>query len=217
MRISFNLTQSNKFSVFIWLVFIQVMLLFLCEYVLFEDSLLFDYFQNQYAYEKIQKLINEAKRWKWLSYALVPIFTLIKCVFLAVCLYVGAFFARKENGFVDFFQIAIRAEFIFLIPILIKIVWFGIFHRNYGLEELSYFFPFSILSLLDRNELSPWNIYPLQILNAFELLYWLFVAYQLKSILNKSLLQNLGFVATSYGVGLLIWVILVMFLTVSIS
>ncbi|MFN7839937.1 MAG: hypothetical protein ACK5QG_18395, partial [Bacteroidota bacterium] len=62
-----------------------------------------------------------------------------------------------------------------------------------------------------------WLVYPIQLLNVFELLYWIALAWQLQEVLEKPFAESLGFVAKTYGVGLAVWVVVVMFLTVSIS
>ncbi len=207
----------NNLSWLIVVIFFQVNLFLLSEYLLLEDSLYYDFFGDKLSYERIAKLILDGKKWKWLSYVLIPLLTLLKCFCLAVCFYAGAFFIRVENKFSDFFRLAVLAEFIVFVPIIIKIIWFGFIHRNYTLEDLTYFFPLSILNLFDRTELDTWLIYPLQLLNVFEVIYWLLLAYLLKELIGKSFIQRLGFVASTYGVGLFIWVLFVTFLTVSLS
>jgi hypothetical protein len=122
-----------------------------------------------------------------------------------------------ENGFKKFFTVAVYAEFIFLIPVVSKIIWFLFFDNDYTLKDLQYFSPLSAFSFLNPKEIEPWLVYPIQLLNLFELLYWLALAYQLKDVLGKSFKASLGFVAATYGVGLFIWVVLITFLIVTIS
>jgi hypothetical protein len=122
-----------------------------------------------------------------------------------------------ETGFKKFFSAAITGEFVFLIPSFIKLLWFGFIKTNYTLQDLQYFSPLSAIGLFNPTELDPWFVYPIQLLNLFEVLYWVVLAYQLKPVLNEDFSGSLGFVGRTYGVGLVIWVILVMFLTVSIS
>lgn len=187
------------------------------EYLLISDDLFYDFLGQQLAYERINEIINEGKKWKWITYALLPLLILFKIFFTSVCLSAGGFVLGIQHQFKRFFEIAIYAEFVFLLPSIAKLLWFALVYTNYTFEDLQYFSPLSVFSLFNPKEIEPWFAYPLQLLNFFELLYWFILAYQLKEEIGKSFAGSLGFVASTYGVGLLIWVVLVMFLTVSIS
>ena len=89
--------------------------------------------------------------------------------------------------------------------------------QPYTLEDLQYFYPFSTLNIIGYEGLEPWFIYPLQVLNLFELVYWLLLGYGLSKSLKTSMDAAMGIVVSSYGVGLLIWVVAVMFLTLNMS
>jgi len=190
---------------------------FATETLLFSDDLIYDSLINQLSYERISELLNQGKKWKWLSYVFVPIVFLVKATFVATCLSIGGIFARVEESFAKFFSMAVNAEFIFLIPGIIKLLWFSFFNVNYTLQDLQYFSPLSVLSILSQSEIEPMFLYPIQLLNLFEVAYWFTIAYQLKPILEKNFGYSLGFLAKTYGVGLAVWVVVVMFLTVSIS
>ena len=74
-----------------------------------------------------------------------------------------------------------------------------------------------VLQLFGYEDLEPWFIYPLQVVNLFELCYWLLLGYGLSKALKRSVDYAMGIVASSYGVGLLIWVGAVMFFTLNMS
>lgn len=74
-----------------------------------------------------------------------------------------------------------------------------------------------MINFFSHSELEPWLVYPIQLLNVFELLYWAVLAWQLQEVLKKSFPESLGFVMKTYGVGLTVWVVVVMFLTVSLT
>ncbi len=181
------------------------------------DDLIYDSLINQLSYDRISEMLDQGKKWQWLSYVFLPVLLFIKILFVVICFSIGGLFLNIENDFKKFFSIATNSEFVFLIPGIIKLVWFTIIKTTYTLQDLQYFSPLSAINFFNPTELDTWVVYPLQLLNAFELLYWFVLAYQLKEVLNESLSGSIGFVAKTYGVGLVIWVILVMFLIVSIS
>jgi len=71
--------------------------------------------------------------------------------------------------------------------------------------------------------LEPWFIYPLQVLNLFELAYWFVLAYFIGKLAftekdkGKPMDLGLKIVASSYGSALLLWVVVVMFFTLNYS
>lgn len=105
-----------------------------------------------------------------------------------------------------------------MLVIVFKTAWFYFLQTDYNLEDLQYFYPLSALNIVGYEGLQPWFIYPFQILNLFELAYWLILAYLIGEEINDTeSTKGLQIVASSYGISLLIWVIGVMFFTLNIS
>ena len=199
------------------LVLLYCIIYLLTDQVLVTDDVVFNSFIDKLSYDRISETLAQGKKWKWLSYVFLPIFLFVKIIFVTICLSIGGLILNLENGFKKFISIVTTIEFIFLIPGVIKLLWFLFVKTNYSLQDIQFFSPLSIISLFNPNELDPWLVYPIQLLNVFELLYWLAFAWQLQDVLEKPFAESLGFVAKTYGVGLAVWVVVVMFLTVSIS
>lgn len=179
--------------------------------VLFEYTLNYNELINNYIYEKLTKQQMNSyflykKKWKWVSYALIPLFLLIKTAILASILYVGAFFYSKAKvTFKQLFHAVVKAEFVFLGVGVAKIIWFYFFQTSYTLEDLQYFYPLSALNIVGYEGLDAWFIYPLQVLNLFELAYWLVLALFIGKLAftekdkGKPMDLGLKIVASSYG------------------
>jgi len=187
--------------------------------ILFINSLSEILTQNQ-----IEEYLNFKKKWQLLSYLIIPILLLIKMSIIASIIYIGAFFYSKAKvTFKQLFNAVVKAEFVFLGVGVLKIVWFYFFQTNYTLEDLQYFYPLSALNIVGYKSLDAWFIYPLQVLNLFELAYWLLLAYFIGKMAftekDKGKPMDLGFkiVASSYGSALLLWVVVVMFFTLNYS
>ena len=149
---------------------------------------------------------------------------LIKVTLVGCILYIGTFFYSKAKvTFKQLFDAVIKAEFVFLLVSILKIVWFYFFQTNYTLEDLQYFYPLSALNIVGYQGLESWFIYPLQVLNLFELAYCLLLSYFVGKLAftekDKGKPMDLGFkiVASSYGSALLLWVVVVMFFTLNYS
>lgn len=176
---------------------------------------------------QIKEIFALQEKWNWLSYTIIPILLLIKTTLISSILYIGTFFYSKVKvTFKQLFNAVVKAEFVFLGVGVLKIIWFYFFQANYTLEDLQYFYPLSALNIVGYKGLDVWFIYPLQVLNLFELAYWFLLAYYVGKIASptKNKEENkypidfgLKIVASSYGSALLLWVVVVMFFTLNYS
>lgn len=187
---------------------------------LISDTLYFNTFADQLTYEQIEDFIAQGKQWEWLSYVLIPLVYLIKFSLVGLVLSLGLWLVTGRYEFKRLLGVAIEAEVIFLLPLVIKIFWFLFVQTGYTMQDLQFFYPLSALSLFDYQSLEPWLVYPLQVLNVFEVAYWVVLAYGVAPYPPKgefSLERAFGLVAASYGTGLVVWVAVMMFLTLSYS
>lgn len=162
-------------------------------------------------------LINNGRiDWSWLSYLILIGFIAVRVTLVSLSLSTGGLIIGKSHGLSLWFGVAIKADFILVIPYFIKIFWFT-FQDNFSLKEVTNFFPLSLFSLWDSQEIENWLVYPLQLANLFELAYFFFLAWELRSPLNRDFLKSLLFVASTYGLGLIVWVVLVMFIAVTLT
>ena len=123
--------------------------------------------------------------WGWISYLILPLILYLKIVLIATTLAIGIMFTDTKIKFGQLFNIVVKAEFIFLLPMVFKTAWFYFFKKDYTLVELQNYMPFSLESLFGYENVEPWFIYPLQVVNLFEAAYWIVL-----SILLAKLLQT---------------------------
>lgn len=185
--------------------------------ILIDDTLFFNFLSSTHNFEEIEQLIKQEKKWSWIGYSLIPVIYFLKMSLIASILGLGFFFTTNQFNFKAFFNIAVFAELIFLLPILIKILWFLFVQTDYDLNDLTLFYPLSALNLVDTETLPRYWLAPLQTLNLFEVAYWLLLAYGVADATGFSVKRSFGLVMSSYGVGLVLWVVLVMFLTITYS
>lgn len=197
---------------------------YLTEFLLDLENLIIQHLSNNLSNIQINKIIDFQNKWEWLSYAIVPIFILIKMNLISSVLYIGTFFYSKTKvTFKQLFNAVVKAEFVFLGVGILKFIWFYFFQTNYTLEDLQYFYPLSALNIVGYKGLEAWFVYPFQVLNLFELAYWLILAYFIGKLAfttkdkGKPMDLGLKIVASSYGSALLLWVVVVMFFTLNYS
>lgn len=181
------------------------------------DTLLSTSLSNQLTQEQLYDYFNLRRDLEWLGYIFASLFLFIKISLIAGVLDIGCFFFSKEIKYKELFNIVVKAEFVFLLVIVLKTAWFYFIQTNYNLEDLQYFYPLSALNIIGYENLKPWFIYPFQVLNLVELSYWLILAYLIGKELNEKMDKGISIVASSYGIGLLIWVVSVMFFTLNMS
>lgn len=188
------------------------------------DEILIESLSFNLTSSQINEYLELKKKWEWITYCIIPITLLIKTTFVASVLYVGVFFYSKVKiNFYQLWQLVIKAEVIFLFVGIVNIIWFSFYQINYNIEDIQYFYPLSALNIVGYQGLEPWFIYPLQVLNLFELAYWLVLAYFIGKLAftekdkGKPMDLGLKIVASSYGSALLLWVVVVMFFTLNYS
>lgn len=202
---------------FILIVLSSIILSYCSKLLLKTDVITIKTLAEQLTNKQINEMIAFQKKWQWLEYIITPLLLVVKISLVAVILDLGCFIFDKKIKYKQLLNIAVKAEFILLSVIVFKTIWFYVFQQEYTLEDLQYFYPLSALNIIGYEGLEPWYIYPLQVLNLFELVYWLIIAYLLGKALKISTDKGLGIVASSYGIGLIIWVVGVMFLTLNIN
>lgn len=209
--------SPKKWTYFLFYCLITIIITWLNQTFIISDSLYYNSFAESMTVEKIEEFIDSTKKWSWVSYSLVPFFYLLKFTLVASCISTGLYFQENRFRFKEAFGLAIWAEGVFILVAVIKLLWFVFIQTNYTLQDLQFFFPLSTLNFFDVKHLESYLVYPLQVLNLFELVNWFVLAYGIKKMLGSSLERGMTVVASSYGVGLVIWVVFVVFLTINLS
>lgn len=209
------LSLPKNIYLFGWITTTSIVLAILFNSFLISDNLYYNTFAEQLASEKIEGIIEQSHKWAWVGYIFIPVIYCVKFLLVSLVLQTGFFFFERKVNFSIIFKAVMLSEIPFLIIPVIKIFWFSLIQTNYNLNDLQYFFPLSALQLFDVKSLSTWQIYPLQLFNVFELIYWVLLAYWLKKLLNISLNKSMEVVASSYGTGLVLWVVFITFLSLN--
>lgn len=208
--------ETKKLEFFLFISLLYVLLSVLLNEFIIKDELYYQTLGEQLARERIEELLEFKHKWDWIAYLIIPVILFFKFLFVALCLETGSIFQGYKTSFKQMFHIAMFSELVFLFAQMLKTIVI-VFAKFENLNELQYVASFSLLSVLSKKDIDPWFIYPLQTINIFEIIYWLLLAFVLKTILEKEYYRMLKFALSTYGVGLLIWVIVVMFINVNFS
>ena len=212
-----EIKNSNKNVLFGLLCLITLLVTYITAVLLVSEDLYFSQFGDQMNYEQIRSFLDIQYKYQWISYLILPVIYLFKLSFLSLALLAGAIFWNIKVSFQKLFQIALIAEFLFIIPSLIKLSWFLFVQKDFELSDLQTFYPLSLVNLVNVKEIPKWLLYPLQLVNVFEIIYWVILAYGISLVAREKFSKMLSLVASSYGVGLFVWVVFITFITINLS
>jgi hypothetical protein len=212
----FSFIGSNEIKTIILVIGFSLLFTFSTNYLFVSEGLYIQTFEKQIAIERITKMIEVSQKWQWLAYVFTPMVIIFRVGFTATCLYTGLFVAELKVRFRDLFKVAVLADFVFVAAGIAKLLILIFFKEVNTLDDLQ-FQPLSLMQLFDKSSVDAMLVYPLSLLNVFEVLYWLALAWLLTEVVEQPLGSTLKTVASSYGSGLLLWVLFVMFLTVNMT
>lgn len=202
---------------FITLVFCYFLLVFVTNTFIQTDSKIFDFLSKDYPSSVVQNYMESQKKWWWVSYAVTPVLIGIKVLLVAFCLnFVKVIEINRQEDikYSDILSWVLMAEFVFIIGGVYKFVYFYWVQTDYTLEDLQTYYPMSLINFREYISMERWAAYPLQLVNVFEAGYWAILVMGIRDLFQEkvSYFRSLGLVLATYGVGLLFWVSVVVFL-----
>ena len=208
-------------SLLLLVIFFSLILIYLDKTYITTDSKIFDFLAKDYPSSVVQNYMDSQKRWWWVSYVTTPVLIGIKVLLVAFCLNFVKIISEKleDVKFRDILTVVLIAEFVFIIAGFYKFFNFYLIDTDYTLETLQTYYPLSLINYKEAISTEKWLAYPLQLVNVFELMYWGVLAWGIWQLADNkiSYLRSFGYVALTYGIGLLFWVGVVCFLILSVS
>ena len=214
--LSFFYIVDKRLYFFLICVFSILISLVTNEFILI-DEIFHRQYQEQLDVSQLKSYTQLRNKWSWVSYVILPFIYLIKIGFTSICLYTGVFLRDLPFSLKKLFVISLFAETVFLLPFILKTIWFGIVDVDFSLVEFSNFYPLSLQNFFINKEIAPWWLYPLQSINVFELIYFFVLALGISLVFQHRFVKALLLVITSYGLGLILLLTSVTFLVINFS
>lgn len=145
----------------------------------------------------------------------IPLSLLIKLLSLSFILFVVSLLLGIKLKFQEILNVNIKAEFVFLLPILYEIGYFKFIASSYTITDINNFSSLSVLNAIGYKNVDAWFIYPLQTLNLFELGYCFLLVYFFIKITKISRSESIKIVAFGYIPAMILWITIVMFFTLN--
>lgn len=191
---------ADKRLLFILLCLITLLLLYVKIAFIENEIAAFEFLQDR-PEGMILKAINAVK---FLS---IPLVYLWKFTVIAFVVWVGCFMFGYRVTYSQCWGVVIAAEYIFLVPEILKIVWFMTVETDPTYNDISAFYPFSLIHFVDYDVLGKRWAYPLRALNVFEVVYWFLLVEGIHHYARKDKKYVWIIVACSYVLIFLLWLI----------
>ncbi|MDR0437306.1 MAG: hypothetical protein LBH22_03265 [Bacteroidales bacterium] len=183
----------------------------MANYILFDDALYYDTFGDIVGAERMEQFIEQTRFYQKFGYLFIPFLLLLRPFYTAMCLTTGALLSEQNLKFGQSFNVALKADAIFLLEVMIRINYFSIVGAD-SLQDINTPL-FSLIHWIGTDSVQPFLAYPMGVLSVFELTYWILLSIFVSIYTKKNFWRSLWFVITTYGIGLLLLVIAVIYIT----
>lgn len=211
--IIFSLSPSVSFGLACIIGFISI---FLQQEILMTEELFYNSLGEQMAYERIEALVLQQQKYKWLSYVIAPIALLMQVFLITLCLNVGTILFEYKVGFRKLFGMVIRATAVIAVISTIQLIPFLLVDIQ-TLDQLVQLDWFSLAALFQGADLPTWLLLPLKMINLVMLFTLLILAGGMHYLSDRPYRQMLGFVSLTYGLGMILLVLLLVFLQLNMT
>ena len=181
------------------------------------NAKIFDFLSKDYPNSVVENYMKAQEKWWWINYVVIFLLLGVKVLLVTFCLNFIKIIdipTIEKIKFKDLLFIVLLGEFVFVIAGFYKFINFYLINTDYTLEDVQTYYPISLINLKEYISTEKWIAYPLQLINLFELFYWIFLAWGVRELLDEkiSYIKSFGLISLTYGIGLLLWVGTVCFL-----
>jgi hypothetical protein len=132
------------------------------------------------------------------------------------CITIGSSLKTEKESFSNFFNICLKAEYVFVLKDVVKLLYLSSFKDLRNLYDLDYT-PCSILNLFREGEIPIWLIYFMQTINIWEILFCAVGTSLYALELNISINKAIQLFCIPYLFGLMIWLFVISFLALQFT
>lgn len=198
----------------IFLLYVSVMLIITYlqqEFVLIPELQSFDIVDDDVRFQ----IIDDWQKWRWISFVAAPLLLILRLSFVSLCMFLGSFFFQEMTGrkYRDWWSVAMIAQSVMIFYSVALCVINIVSGTNESLEVSKY----TSLLFLGGNNIEQWIKIPLSAINIFEIAYWLVMSRLVSLKIGSTFGRSFKFVMSSYGVGFLFYIALMMFLTLYLN
>ena len=193
-----SIFAANKRLLFVLLCLLTFLLLYIKKSLIENETAAFEFLMDR-PEGTILQTINA------LQFLSIPLVYLWKFTVIAFAIWVGCFLFGYRVSYSQCWGVVITSEFIFLIPEILKILWFLFIQTDPTIHDIRAFYPLSLMHFFDYYEIDKRWAYPLRALNAFEILYCFLLVNGIHHYAGKERRIVWFIVASSYILLFFLW------------
>jgi len=204
---------------FVLITILNMGIIWLSQNLLITETVFYNTYSEQLTMDRSLMLFDMMKDFVWVSYVIVPVFLFLKTTLISLTIFTGIFLYNLNNrvNFGSVFRIVLGSEIILTVASLIKFLWMYFFGGNFDLNDMTFFYPLSLINFFTINEVRVIWIYPLQIINVFQILYILLLSFGLTKVCKLENSDSDKVVLSTYIPALTIWIALIIFLSIDLA
>lgn len=195
-----SLFAADKRLLFVLLCLATLVLLFIKISFIENETAAFEFLQDR-PEGTVLRMVQALK------YFSIPFVYLWKFTVIAFVIWVGCFMYGYRVTYTQCWGVVIGAEFIFLIPEIMKIIWFMTIVTDPSYNDIRAFYPLSLINFVDYYEIDTRYAYPLRALNVFEIVYWFALVNGIHHYAKKEKSYVWWIVLCSYVLIFLLWLL----------
>jgi hypothetical protein len=208
--------EQNAWVVFVLLCLGYATTAYIQDTMILTKEVYYNTLGEQLTIERIDAILEKQAEWKWVSYLLIPVMVAFQAFLVALCLNCGTIMMNYKISFRPLFTLVLRSSVVFLLMKLV-LTFIFLFYTIKAVDDLITVNKFALAGFVDTTLVPKWLMYPLSIINIFEVIFGLLLTFGMSGLLKRTFKESLSFVATTYGLGLLIWIVFIIFLQLNFS
>jgi len=198
------LLQIKNGWYYLFLILMSAVFLFFSNFFLTE-ILVYNVLSEQYTTAQIQQFIGTTKQWQWFGYLLIPFIVIIRTWYTAFCLYVGSLFQEYDWEWKKVFNIALKADIVFLFAMVVRFYYYVFINEPQTMEDMNVCFV-SLLALVGYENTPAWLVSAYNSMSLFEVLYIALLTVLVSKVFGRKWYLSLVFVLCTYGLGTYLYV-----------
>ena len=192
--------SADKRLLFILLCLITLLLLYVKITLIENETAAFEFLQDR----PEGMVLRTISTVKFLS---IPFIYLWKFLVIAFVIWIGCFMFGYRVTYTQCWGVIVAAEYIFLVPEILKILWFMFIETDPTYNDISGFYPLSLIHFVDIEAIDKRWAYPLRALNIFEIVYWFLIVAGIHHYARKERKYVWIIVACSYILIFFLWLL----------
>ena len=211
-----SLYKADTRVIFISASLLYILISVIINEFIISSELYYNTYADRLSIDRINKLIHLKDKWEWTGYILIPLLLFIKLLIITLSIEIGVILLDYKVGFNQIFRVVLIAELVLIIANIVRNT--ALFFLDFDtFDEIYNFYPLSVLNLLNADRVNTWLVYPLKLANIFTVIYFIVLTKGLSVILRKKPAGVLLFTVSTYGLCLLVWTMLIMFIYIYFS